>query len=205
MCALIGAQTKDEFLRLHELNKYRGEVSHSVAQFSFDEYGVAQKASLVSAPGVLAPEVVPEDQVNSLIIGHTQAPTTGTGNIHPAHYKDAMLWHNGIIKQGQYESWDTEHILKTVYHRGFGSLSDIDGTFACFLYMDAKLYVFRNEISPLFWDHTTSSFSSTKTSGMTAVNPNTVYAIEPCIHLSDRFCLRYVASFTTKENPYFFQ
>ena len=105
-------------------------------------------------------------------IGHQQAPTTEAKDlqaIHPAVEDGALLWHNGIIKaddvvrlQRLYETdekWDTQLLLRD--YLDTCNLSQIDGTFACVLYSDYQLRIFRNEISPMFYNEQ-GDISSTK-------------------------------------------
>lgn len=205
MCALIGAQTKSDFERILKINRYRGEVNHSIALLKMDA-DLCEMAELVSVEG---PYSSSNDDINfdrvdyNFIIGHTQAPTGSLSAIHPAYYQGAYLWHNGIVKQKDVkDEWDTHSILKGIVSKGFSHLSTVDGSFACFLLMDKKFYVFRNEICPLFWDPVKLTFSSTKLKDCCSIiAPNKVFAVEK-YNLNMSF--RYVASFVTKENPYYF-
>jgi hypothetical protein len=136
---------------------------------------------------------------NMYYIAHSQAPTTSTNNIHPAVYGDAMLWHNGIIKQKTIpdNTWDTLWLLEQIMYYGWSSLSRIDGTFACIMYNGGELFVFRNDISPLFYDKDLN-FSSTKFEGGISLEPNKVFRVD----LTNKQ-LSVVAFFETHENPYF--
>ena len=57
------------------------------------------------------------------------------------------------------EQWDTGLMHDWLINKK--SLDYIDGTFACLRYKNGKLYIFRNEISPLFIDDELN-ISSTK-------------------------------------------
>lgn len=199
MCALIGAPDRNSFIDILNVNRYRGEVTHSLCDLEFDKDSRIKILRLMRNQGSFNTSAIVDSDKCALHIGHTQAPTSGSSNIHPATYKGSYLWHNGIVKQHATTGWDTQLIIEGIVNHGFSTLSEIDGTFACFLLMDDRLYVFRNEISPLF--HKDGKYySSTKMEGMISLEPNTVFAVEP---LSTN-TLRFVTSFKTKENPYFF-
>lgn len=217
MCAIIGAPTAELFKQLYDYNSYRGKVSYSVARFLFDQDGLADLIFLSQMPGELNVQDIKEYsqpvQGNriSYWIGHTQAPTGTHSRIHPAEYKGARLWHNGIVKADKTQGWDTEEILRGVVDHGFSTLSEVDGTFACVLHMDRRVYIFRNEIAPLFDDEddyaTSPCISSTKwdDEGVNStIRANTVWALEPDRSFPNVLTKRYVSSFKTKENPYYF-
>ena len=200
MCAITGSFSKHRLEDLYRLNAYRGELSYSLSAFSFDENIVRLETLMQDR------DKMPEGLIKSLTegdnkyyIAHSQAPTTNANNIHPAVYGDAMLWHNGIIKQKNLTAgtWDTQWLLEQILDYGWSSLSRIDGTFACMMYNSGELFVFRNEISPMFYDKD-MNFSSTKTEYTTSLPPNRVFKVN----------LKYkqltpVAYFETMENPYY--
>lgn len=200
MCAIVGSFSKDKLQELYKLNSYRGESSYSFS--AFDRTREPMLQYVYKHKGKM-----PDDYINSTyqyndktyFIAHSQAPTTDTDNIHPAVYGNAMLWHNGIIKQKEITSgtWDTAWLLEKIIDYGWSSLSDIDGTFACIMYYGNELFVFRNEISPLFVD-SDLNISSTKFDGSISLNPNVVYKL----NLEHEF-YEPVAYFETKENPYY--
>ena len=202
MCAIVGSFSKSKAKELYQLNSYRGELSYSLTTFrsmSLCSNVVIQLT--YKSPGKIPDSLIDNCPINEgdYIITHSQAPTTSTKNIHPATCNGALLWHNGIIKQKTFtaETWDTEWLLNKIITEGWKSLSDVDGTFACIMYWNKKLYVFRNEISPLFIDKD-MNISSTKTADMVSINPNKVYIIDMQNKKLDE-----VASFTTFENPYY--
>ena len=206
MCAITGSFNKEKLKELYKLNAYRGEMSYSLATFTPSPLG----GDLVSEMrlGVLMQNdgSMPEELVdtvplseNGYLIAHSQAPTTDTKNIHPAVYGSTMLWHNGIIKQKTIpeETWDTQWLLEQIVYYGWSSLSRIDGTFACIMYNNNEIYVFRNEISPLFYDDELN-FSSTKFEGSKSLEPNKVFRVN-----FNYKQLSPVAFFETFENPYY--
>lgn len=197
MCAIFGSKSKDKLLELYELNKYRGQLSNSLG--GFDLYG--RKGIVIQRAGALESYQIDNFPYHAFYIGHTQAPTTEANNsIHPAIFGDFMLWHNGIVKQKTLSTsnWDTYWMLEGIMQNGFEFLNEVDGTFACVLYYYNELYFFRNEISPLFVDDELN-VSSTKFEGSKSLAPNTVFRVD-LLHDT----LTPVASFTTKENPYYF-
>lgn len=200
MCAITASFSKLKLEELYKFNAYRGELSYSLSAFSFDDTQVRMKTIVQGSSkmpeGLIASQV---EDVSIYYIAHSQAPTTNCNNIHPAIYKDVMLWHNGIIKQKNITqgTWDTEWLLKQILDYGWSSLSKIDGTFACIMYNKGELFVFRNEISPLFYDKDLN-FTSTKVDLTESLLPNTVFKI----NLESKQ-LTSIACFETMENPYY--
>lgn len=214
MCSIIIATTTERALELIELNEYRGTHSHSYTLFGENQYGDYEifhqekdfgpiDKSKVKIPG------------SCFAVIHQQAPTTDNrdlSSIHPAQLGEHYLWHNGIIKedcvkrmQKDLEStfdWDTKLILRQYIERD--NLDGIDGSFACVFAYKTKLYVFRNEISPLFttegdWD----VFSSTKFDGAVPLAPNVVYSLE-YNKFDECFDAWPYKEFKTVDNPYYF-
>lgn len=153
------------------------------------------------------------DNVSDLVetsdfkIGHFQAPTGESSRNHPARYMNSFLWHNGLVKSFDIqrmqelsdtdETWDTSLILQNIVDCGWETLSDINGSFACF-FLERRLTVFRNEISPMFFD-SNMNFSSVKFKGSSALPPNKVFEID----LISRKLKENPHEFTTRENPYY--
>lgn len=196
MCALVGSGEKKMLNFLYDVNSYRGQLSYSVSTISRD----SEILSLTQAAGKMPEGFIFELPDAHFYIGHSQAPTTESTSIHPAKFKDAMLWHNGIVKQREIPDgvWDTEWMLKGIVTDGFGFLSTVTGSFACVLFMQNQLFIFRNEISPLFVDKDLN-ISSTKFHGGEPITPNVVYQL----NLKEMTMVE-VAQFETRENPYFF-
>ena len=201
MCAITASFTKKKLLELYKLNAYRGERSHSLTTFDHDNDNRVRL-------GVLFQEEGPLDEVtlNAMhdiperyFVAHSQAPTQQTNNIHPASYEHALLWHNGIVKQKSIPEgiWDTQWMLENICNYGWSFLSRVDGTFACIMYKDSNLYIFRNEISPLFID-SNYNISSTKFEGSKSLPPNMVYKLD----IKDKR-MTIEAAFETMENPYY--
>lgn len=197
MCAIVGSSSKTKLEELFELNAYRGQLSYSLAAFD-DELNLI---TLVRDAGKLPAGTIQALPEAIYYVGHSQAPTTESRNIHPASSDEVLLWHNGIVKQREIAAgeWDTQWMLSNITSRGFDFLSSVDGTFACIMYRSKMLHVFRNDISPLFIDDQLS-ISSTKFAGSRAIEPNTVFALD-VVNMSG---LSAIQSFTTMENPYFF-
>ena len=198
MCSIVASFDKEKLKELYKLNAYRGELSYSLTTFQ-----PGLKIGIMMQDGGKMPEFLIDCVLVSsgdYIVAHSQAPTTDTNNIHPAVYGDIMLWHNGIIKQKSMpeDTWDTQWLLEQIVYYGWSSLSRIDGTFACIMYNNDHLYVFRNEISPMFYDKNLN-FSSTKFEGSEPLEPNKVFLLN-----LEHKQLSTVAFFQTHENPYFF-
>lgn len=208
MCGIFASFRKDRLLKLAEANSYRGAHSHSITRF--DSIGIS---SVTKRLGAFNSEWVQEPGFN---LCHIQAPTTTeqeVGNIHPADYRSCKLWHNGIIKTDavrrlqiahqSLEKWDTLLLLQDIAEYEFTGLSKIDGSFACFYYNPCRgLYVFRNEISPLFYN-LDGDFSSVKQMWMEPVPANTVFKVD-IDFATKSVTLTKVVDFTTFDNPYFF-
>jgi len=157
---------------------------------------------------------------------HIQAPTTDAKSldtVHPAISRNestfrkdkhtlekkpySCLWHNGIIKddcvkelqreQNTEVVWDTALLLNAV-DTNLQSLNSIDGSFSCLYYKDGRIYLFRNDISPMFMDNALN-ISSTKFEGSVATGANKVWLID-----TYHRALHKVFEFETVENPYYF-
>lgn len=199
MCAIIGSFSKDKLYELYQLNSYRGALSYSLAAFKIKNNNEVEFNNIDMGRGELSKELVDKTSDGLFYVAHSQAPTTQATNIHPAMYGHAMLWHNGIIKQKSLPvgSWDTAWLLENIINYGWSSLSRVDGTFACVLYNANELFVFRNEISPLFLDNNLN-ISSTKFENSFSIDPNIVFKIDLFNNKIQK-----VAFFDTFENPYY--
>ena len=205
MCSIVGSFNIETLCNLSQLNAYRGTHSHSLYAFDRD-MNVSYSHKGFGALDVSA-HTIPKD---CYIVAHQQAPTTEAkdmNSIHPAEVDGSLLWHNGIIKQddvrrlqselSSVEKWDTKLLL--LNYITTGSFDGLDGTFACVMHTSNKLYILRNEISPLFMN-ASGDVSSTKFDDSFSVEPNKVLHFTPF----DASMIREEGSFKTKENPYFF-
>lgn len=207
MCAIIGSFNKDKLIELIELNSYRGSHSYSFATINpiSNSLVIRQRAlgtinydHLITPPGQYA-------------VVHIQAPTTeakSVNTIHPAEDLGATyLWHNGIIKAGYVKKmqekykldtqWDTQLLLRAV-NTSKDELNNIDGSFSCLWYDGTSAYLFRNSISPMFYDGD-MNISSTKFEGSISTPANKVLSMK----LMQK-ALYSICEFKTVENPYFF-
>lgn len=201
MCAISGSFNPDKLKELYKLNAYRGELSYSITSFLPYDNFYNELGTLVQDSGPIPDDVFKfaTELPGRFYVAHSQAPTTQTGHMHPAAYGNCLLWHNGIIKQKSLpeNTWDTLWLLENITNYGWSSLSRIDGTFACVMYNHGNLFVFRNEISPLFIDDDLN-ISSTKFEGSRPLEPNIVFKL----NLKDKQ-LSAEAYFETLENPYY--
>ena len=206
MCAIVGSFDRDKFEELIELNTYRGNHSFSLAEYDINN----AKINLIEQSfGYFDYSLLDNITTGNYIIGHVQAPTTDSKDkesIHPSIIDNTYLWHNGIIKENCIEEiqtvlsskikWDTKLLHKYILEDK--NLSNIDGTFSCLYSNGSGLYLFRNEISPMFIDNK-FNISSTKFEESTSTHANNLFIID--FH---NFELITKKEFLTKENPYFF-
>lgn len=210
MCAIIGSFDKDKLIELIKINSYRG--SHA---FSFSTYNQAGALKIHQrAIGTIDPSDIhiPE---GSYGIVHIQAPTTtekSLSSVHPAEQtymgNTSYLWHNGIIKEAHTREmriklhseskWDTMLMSSCISQYGWNSLDSMDGSFSCLMYKNSELFLFRNEITPMFYD-SGMNISSTKFENAMQTNANIVYLFDVY-----RGTLAEHHKFNTRENPYYF-
>lgn len=202
MCGIFASADKDMLLKLAALNQYRG--SHSFSAYNLGTRELVREFGEFDASKLTFGEY---------FICHVQAPTTaerGLDAVHPAQSAGgALLWHNGIIKDFEVKrlqqahntdiAWDTRLVLFELMANNWTKrLSTINGSFACVLVEGSNMYVFRNEISPLFYDDD-MNFSSVKFEGSRMLDPNIMYKVSTALKRMSA-----VVKFTTFENPYFF-
>lgn len=205
MCAIVGSFDKETLLKLIKLNSYRGSHSYSFSTIAPD----GKLTVHVKNFGNINPDDITIEPGHYAIV-HVQAPTTearSTSNIHPAQEQQSALWHNGIIKAihvkkmqatfGNDTDWDTQLLLRAVSLFA-GNLNDVDGSFSCLMVSNNQPYLFRNEISPMFYDKD-MNISSTKFDSSNATPPNQVLHMDLTNHT-----LYNIFDFKTVENPYFF-
>ncbi len=214
MCAIFGSKDKEKFLELAELNQYRGNFAHSTTVFqtgALKHYRDAETVRHVTTnrgyDEFVDSITMAEDDVLTITyyLGHVQAPTTSSDSTHPSNITGDLLWHNGIIKDYQVKEWQEEYGNKEwdteLLHRHIilgGKLDDVDGTFSCARYDKKHIYLFRNEISPLFYDKDLN-ISSTEFENTEETEAGVMYKM----NLHDRD-LEVMYRFETKENPYYF-
>lgn len=198
MCGLFAARNKQSLIELSKSNLYRGSRTHSVSTFRNGH------VSICRFTGAFDPTKVADGA--DFYICHVQAPTNKSAHSHPAIVNtdsgDSHIWHNGILldrylkSKGTHE-WDTMHIAEAFPEQ---RLSELEGSFACFHFMNGSLSVFRNDISPLFMNEEGTAYSSTRTIATNiSVPSNKVFNID-----LRTFKITQIDEFTTMENPYFF-
>lgn len=205
MCSIIGSFDKEKIVELCELNAYRGQHSHSISYYDTyhnDFTQINRKLGPINYDDINIPSF------NTYCIVHMQAPTTDAKDdlsVHPAVIERDVLWHNGILKAKEIErlrekyklmtQWDTYILLKHMMSEG--TPDGIDGTFSCLWFDSYRLYLFRNEISPMFIEG--SNISSTKFANSEPTPANTILLFEPSFRR-----LVPILNFNTVENPYYF-
>lgn len=205
MCSIIGSFDKDTLVGLCELNAYRGQHSHSISYYDLESNffcEIHRSLGPINYKNIDIPK-------NAYCVVHMQAPTTdskSTDNIHPAMIGGDILWHNGIIKEKEIQrlqeiyseasDWDTYILLKHMMTEG--TPEGIDGSFSCLYYDSYRMYLFRNEIAPMFIDDD-FNISSTKFKNSSPTEPNSLLLFEPGFKR-----LVPILNFNTVENPYYF-
>lgn len=202
MCSIVGSLSRKKLFELCDLNMYRGAVNHSISYYNIktEEIVVERFMGPLDTSSIRAMN-------DTYYIVHLQAPTGQSENIHPAELHEShYLWHNGIIKESKMKdleeklevksAWDTDLLLRAFEAE---MLDEVDGSFSCLLYSLGGLYLFRNEIAPMFYDHDLS-ISSTKFTNSMPTDPNNIFWMD----LHDKSLVS-VGTFTTKENPYYFE
>lgn len=215
MCSIIGTKYRTAIMPLYEKSSERGKYSYSVSVY---DYKNKNMLFVYRSLGELT-----EQKLNDILTGvegdyyyiiHSQAPTTENAaedSIHPAAHLDtgitySYLWHNGIIKPKSIKylqtvtnsesTWDTQLLLQ--YITQSENLSNIDGSFACLMYHKGEMFMFRNEIAPLFtnFDLTISSVMQGGDISFSVV-PNKVYKLNLANDSTE-----IVSTFVTKNSPY---
>lgn len=219
MCSIIGSFEPKMLVHLYELNSYRGTHSHSITVYNYRNKKITYTDRQLGELDEKQLHTVTNSFPGCYYIVHSQAPTTENvdmSSIHPARFfhteagDTSFLWHNGILKPstikmlredtGLGTTWDTQLLLQHVINSG--NLSDIDGTFACLMYHMGELYMFRNEISPLFIDFdmniSSTRFEMTSTvGGAFSVKPNHMFKLD----LFNKASI-ITSTFVTKNSPY---
>lgn len=206
MCAIVGSFSKDKLIELIELNSYRGSHSYSFSTLTplYDLKVRAKGLGTINYDDIDLP-------YGYYGIVHVQAPTTEAktlDSIHPA--MDGWmtyLWHNGIIKAnnvkklqdlyGNDTNWDTQLLLRAI-NTSVDELNGVDGSFSCLWFNGAAAYLFRNDISPMFYDRDLN-ISSTKFEGSISTPANKLLLMD-----LETKGLYNKGEFKTVENPYFF-
>lgn len=147
MCGIFASQSDKTFNELRVLNKHRGVINHSF---------VIRPLDIHQEKGLFDYTISSE----SYKIGHVQSPTTVSDTIQPVQYDNWFLYHNGIIKSKELTNeHDSQYLLRNIIDNGFSFLSSVDGSFACILFNEDEIFVFRNTTAPLFYTDS-GSFSS---------------------------------------------
>ena len=210
MCSVTGGIDRDEVIELAKLNEYRGTHSHSIALYSFEMNELFYLKRDLGPINYDDDIDIPEEH---LCIIHQQAPTTESRDqmsIHPASFGDHYLWHNGILKpstikslQEEYESfskWDTKLMLYQLINKH--NVHNLDGSFACTFVDPYGVWLFRNEIAPMFVSGT--AFSSTKFDGSEQLDAGSLFKIKYETLLNRLDYQESGVKFETVNNPYYF-
>jgi len=207
MCAIIGSFNRQTLEELVEINSYRGQHSYSISEYDLKTRTMNTRRKCLGSFSLQDIEL----SAGMYYVAHIQAPTTAASaidSIHPSMRAGGrdLLWHNGIIKEecikdlqvalSSSKSWDTSLVHDWI--RDGNQLDAIDGTFSYLRYSEGELFLFRNEISPMFIDGKLN-ISSTKFEGSSQTKPNSMYKVN-----FEENSLDEIGTFKTKNNPYYF-
>ena len=203
MCSIFGTFGDDSVVKdLHILNNGRGHLTSS--------------ASIIRQTGDIEVTKTNSELKDYLLFDsncfrlyHQQAPTTQESNtIHPSVYKESYLWHNGIVKiccinelknkLNSSSNWDTQLLNQLIVEYGIESLKDVDGSFSCIWWTNNTLRMFRNQISPMFFD-LNGTISSVEFNNSVPTTPNTVYELDLKTHTWN-----VTTTFNNNELPFFY-
>lgn len=191
MCGIVASPDIDHAIPIASALKVRGNRAWSLNVVDLSTYDIVhtQAGALpFNADVFKAPEVTGD---NLYYIFHLQSPTAEQYQFHPAtmHVEDTdhFLWHNGMIDSSEHakygRTWDTQLLLETIVDESgqphFENLSAFEGSFACYyLQRGVGLYIFRNQISPQYYDTQTRTYASIATHvTMQSVEPGSVYEV----------------------------
>lgn len=214
MCGIFATADPIKLENLFNLNYKRGQRGFSQNGFSFfDGNSLVWEARNESKRLEIDPKFL-----SDFNICHVVAPT-GESHFHPAireaqeHESEGFtaLWHNGILKADTISEyartdaeaeWDTQLLVNRLHYLNTPEetsefLSSLEGSFACLLIKDSQLFVFRNNLVPLYWDNL-MNFSSVKFSFSNLLAPGVVFHVD----FEQRKLVDTGIHFTTKNDPY---
>lgn len=185
MCGIFGIISRqsivpDDFIRLAEANRNRGNLAFGYLQGRVTDEGLATAVSRHAQP--FTADLVRLPDVN-LALGHIRAPTGSRSNrvedVHPFAVEDIYLAHNGLLlNHRQFPAWqlfphsevDSQYILGGIRAHGrqglptvdaiCATISQLEGQQACWLWSptDGDLFLWR-VMSPIYYSLTNTSFS----------------------------------------------
>lgn len=215
MCGIFASADPVKLENLFNLNYKRGQKGFSQNGFSFfDGNSLVWESRNESNRLEIDPKFLSDYN-----ICHVVAPTTADPHYHPAvreaqpHESEGFtaLWHNGILKESTIEAlrkndddptWDTQLMVNRLNYLNEPEevsefLSSLEGSFACLMLKDSQLFVFRNALSPLFFDNMLN-FSSVKFSFSNPVPAGIIFHVD----FESRKLVDTGIHFTTKNDPY---
>ena len=184
MCGIFASKNLIGLSQLAKQNQHRGQLSWSLCKFDGKNRPLQYAGPSIFPRNI--PALVPESNSNSeYFIGHVRASTDSqTEELkQPVTIGDNLLWHNGLLLDKCVENlskkyqvpfglnrWDSYLLLQHLLHRG--DMKELQGSFSCLYWNNdlRKLFVFRNELSPMFYGDDLS-FSSVPVSRATQELP----------------------------------
>ncbi len=188
MCGIVGSFDIEKVKSLVEEVKKRGTVAFSLSAFDIETLAsiiIENHPGVITAGDVAKFYWEHHDKVLSgqtFYIAHMQSPTSSDeysyhpATLHPSLHSSeaypALLWHNGMADNVFHQTlkdkdgklpWDTLYLLEQIRMKGpEKALTEFQGSFACFFShpREEGVFVFRNAISPMFFDKKTWTFCS---------------------------------------------
>lgn len=196
MCGIVGSPVLSDGARMATALKSRGTRAWSITVIDMNTLRVVHTHT---SPRVYDESELPlaleeyarsiEASIDPFYIWHLQSPTSADHKYHPAVFMgpnntEHYLWHNGMIDSSEHakygRTWDTQILLESFIgdngNPNFGRLGAFQGSFACYYLNSGEgLYMFRNRISPQYFDG--AYYSSMPFEGSAKAEPNTVYLV----------------------------
>ncbi len=212
MCGILVTRSISSVKKYHDSLVERGTVAWSLASIDLSNLAYINTPYILKSNKNdkldLTKELEAIVEFDGLIyVLHVQSPTSITHNTHPAENSGRYLWHNGMIDSAAAERlnvrdiWDTQYLLDEIVPLtpdfSADKLNAFEGSFACVYYSGLAVYLFRNRISPFFYNKDEGVISSIKHNKLfEKVEPNIIFKVGEDVTLTP------VKEFNNTFNPF---